>query len=143
MKHPAIIASIILAAGLVLSSVLISSSINTLATEVRQKPVPSLSMPSELAIRSASPIRLMTENYKARELAFVVDWVDAQFIGWCTRKGHPHFFSLSHYVLLLASGIVLWRISRAHLDLPPVVAAGLVLLLWSSPTAQLYSSFYR
>ena len=63
MKHPAIIASLILAAGLVLSSFLISSSINTLATELRQKPVPNLNVPSELAIRSASPIRLMTENY--------------------------------------------------------------------------------
>jgi hypothetical protein len=82
-------------------------------------------------------------NYQARELAFVFDWMDAQFIAWCVSHGHPHFFSLTQYVFQFFAGLTLWSICRQHLSLPPSVSFALVLLLWSCPTAQLYTSFYR
>lgn len=82
-------------------------------------------------------------NYQARELAFVFDWLDAQFIGWSVAHGHPHFFSASHYLFLLAGGFALWRICVCYLDLDRLCAAALVLLLWTAPSAMLYTSFYR
>jgi hypothetical protein len=82
-------------------------------------------------------------NYQARELAFVFDWLDAHFIEWCVRRGWVHFFSATHYVFLGLGGAVLWRICTRYLQLDRVVAFLLVLLLWSSPSAMLYTSFYR
>lgn len=82
-------------------------------------------------------------NYQARELAFVFDWCDARFIGWCFEHGRLHFFSLSHYAFVFFAGVVLWRICVAELALPPLISLALVLLLWTCPTALLYTSFYR
>jgi hypothetical protein len=82
-------------------------------------------------------------NYQARELGFVFDWLDAQFIAASFRHGVVHFFSASHYILLLVAGIALWRIASRHLALPRTVSLALVLLLWTCPTAMLYSSYYR
>jgi hypothetical protein len=82
-------------------------------------------------------------NYQARELAFVFDWLDCQFIAWSVRHGHPHFFSATHYTFLLLGGIALWRIATGHLGLSRIAAFAVVLLLWTCPTAMLYSTFYR
>ena len=82
-------------------------------------------------------------NYQARELGFIFDWLDCQFIAWSVQRGHPHFFSATHYGFLLLAGVALWRIGTRHLGLDRLVAFGLVLLLWTCPTAMLYTSFYR
>ncbi len=82
-------------------------------------------------------------NYQARELAFVFDYLDCQFIAWCAEHGHAHLFSASHYLLLLVAGFALWRICARHLALDHPVALGFVALLWSTPTAIFYTSFYR
>jgi hypothetical protein len=82
-------------------------------------------------------------NYQARELAFVFDWFDAHFIQWCVQHGHPHFFSFSHYGFVFFAGLILWRICVVHLALPPLTSLAFVLLLWTGPTAMLYTSFYR
>ena len=82
-------------------------------------------------------------NYQARELGFVFDWLDCQFIAWSVQRGQPHFFSATHYGFLLLAGIALWRIGTRHLGLDRLVAFGLVLLLWTCPTAMLYTTFYR
>lgn len=82
-------------------------------------------------------------TYQARELGFLFAWLDCQFIAWSVAHGRPHFFSISHYALLLAGGLALWRIAAGHLGLSRCASAALVLLLWSSPSAMLYTSFYR
>lgn len=82
-------------------------------------------------------------NYQARELGFVFDWLDCQFIAWCESRGYPHWVSISHYLLFLLAGLALWRIATNYLALSRIAAFGLVLLLWTCPTAILYSSFYR
>jgi hypothetical protein len=82
-------------------------------------------------------------NYQARELGFVFDWIDCRFIAWCVTRGHPHFFSATHYVFLLVAGIAIWRMATRHFGLGRLAAFGLVLLLWTGPSAVLYTSFYR
>ena len=82
-------------------------------------------------------------HYQARDLSFVFDYADCQFIDWCWRHGHPHFFSAMHYLLLLAAGLVLWRIATRYCGVRRVLAFALVLLLWSGPSVMLYTAFYR
>jgi hypothetical protein len=82
-------------------------------------------------------------NYQAREFGFVFDWLDCRFIAWCAASGHPHFFSATHYVFLLMAGVAVWRMATRHFGLGRVAAFGLVLLLWTGPSAVLYTSFYR
>ncbi len=82
-------------------------------------------------------------NYQARDPGFFFDWLDCQFIAWCVQRGHPHFFSATHYLMHLAAGFALWRIAVRYLGTGRFIALGLVLLLWTSPSAMLYSSFYR
>jgi hypothetical protein len=82
-------------------------------------------------------------TYQARELGHALTWVDSQFIRWCVLAGYPHFFSLTHYLLLLPCGLLLWQIGARSLQLSAPVTLGLVLLLWTSPSAFLYTSYYR
>jgi hypothetical protein len=82
-------------------------------------------------------------HYQARELAFVFDYMDSQFIAWSAEHGHPHLFSACHYLMLLLAGFALWRICAKYLGLDRFVALGFVALLWFAPTAMLYTSFYR
>lgn len=63
MKHPAIIASVILAFGMLISAALISSSLHSLGDAITRKPVGTVSFPSELSIRSGSPIHVTAGNY--------------------------------------------------------------------------------
>lgn len=81
--------------------------------------------------------------YQARELGFVFDFLDAQFFAWCRDRGFLHFFSASHYLFLLGAGLILWTIAVRHLHLGRGLAVGLVLLLWTSPSATLHTSLYR
>jgi hypothetical protein len=53
------------------------------------------------------------------------------------------FFSATHYVFLLAAGFATWRMGTRHFGLGRLAAFGLVLLLWTGPSAVLYTSFYR
>ena len=82
-------------------------------------------------------------NYQARELGFLFDWLDAQFIAACAARGVPHFFSACHYLLHGVAGLALWQIATRHLGLSRVLSFALVLLLWTGPSALLYTSFYR
>ena len=82
-------------------------------------------------------------TYQARELSHLFDWLDVQFIAKCVDAGRPHFFSLTHYAFLLAAGIATWRVANRYFGLGHVVSIGLALLLWTAPTAVLYSSYYR
>ncbi len=80
---------------------------------------------------------------RARELSHVFDYFDSQWIGWSASHGHPHFFSASHYLFHLAAGLVLWWLGSRHFGLSKGASLGLVLLLWTSPSAMLYTSFFR
>ena len=82
-------------------------------------------------------------TYQAREVGHALTYLDSRFILWSVLAGHPHFFSVTHYLLLLACGFLLWQIGARSLKLPAPVSLGLILLLWTSPTAFLYSSYYR
>ena len=82
-------------------------------------------------------------TYQARELGHLLTYLDSRFILESVLAGYPHFFSLTHYLLLLGGGLLLWQIGVQSLRLPRLVTLGLILLLWTSPTAFLFSSYYR
>ena len=80
---------------------------------------------------------------RARELSHGFDWIDSRFIGWSTQHGHPHFFSLSHYLFHLVAGVSAWGFCVNYLRLPKFATFGFVMLIWTSPSAILYTSFFR
>ncbi len=82
-------------------------------------------------------------TYQARELGHLLTYLDSRFILESVLAGYPHFFSVTHYVLLLACGFLLWQIGVRSLELSRAATLGLILLLWTSPSAFLFSSFYR
>ncbi|MGB8167641.1 MAG: hypothetical protein WCF18_09120 [Chthoniobacteraceae bacterium] len=83
------------------------------------------------------------DTYQARELGHLLTYLDSRFILESVVAGYPHFFSVTHYVLLLACGLLIWQIGVRSLALPRGTVLGLILLLWSSPSAFLFSSYYR
>jgi hypothetical protein len=83
------------------------------------------------------------DTYQARELGHLLTYLDSRFILESVLAGYPHFFSVTHYVLLLACGFLIWQIGVRSLRLPRGATLGLILLLWTSPSAFLFSSYYR
>jgi len=82
-------------------------------------------------------------TFQARELGHLLAYVDSQFIRASVLAGWPHFFSLTHYLLLLGCGLLIWQIGTRSLLLGRGTTLGLILLLWTSPSAFLFSSYYR
>ena len=80
---------------------------------------------------------------RARELSHVFDWLDSQVIGLGVLAGLPHFFSASHYLFHLAAGLAFWGVCSRWLGLSNAASFCLVLLLWTSPSAMLYTSSFR
>jgi hypothetical protein len=65
MKNPNVVASIILAIGLVASSLIIARAINNFDTSFRNKNFPGgTSFPSEINFNDRSPLRIMVENFR-------------------------------------------------------------------------------
>jgi hypothetical protein len=89
------------------------------------------------------PTRTDWENFQGRELSYLFDWVDCQFILLCTRAGLPHFISLTHLTLVAAIAVLLFRFARRDCTLPASVALAMVAVWLSSPAALLGANFYR
>jgi hypothetical protein len=81
--------------------------------------------------------------YRARELSYVFDYIDSQFIALGVRLGLPHFLSLIHYIFVILIGCILWQFSVRKLKLNAWAGLCLALLWWTSPTVLLSSSFFR
>lgn len=78
------------------------------------------------------------EHYMARELAHLVEHIDARFIHWCVMAGHPHFLSISNYICVLLICIIgaksLYRFTTSNwfilgallvlLSSPPIITSG-------------------
>jgi hypothetical protein len=73
------------------------------------------------------------EHYMARELAHLVEYIDARFVHWSVMAGHPHFLSISNYVFVLMICIMLTRAMERFLVNKWVICAALLLLLFSPP----------
>lgn len=82
-------------------------------------------------------------TFQARELGHLLTYADSLFIRASVLAGWPHFFSISHYVLLLGCGLLIWQIGTRSLRLNRGATLALILLLWTSPSAFLFTSYYR
>jgi hypothetical protein len=72
--------------------------------------------------------------YRARELSYFLDFIDFKFIEFSIENGFPHFLSLTHYVLSMATGCLLWLFFVRKLNLSPLMGVGLITLFWTSPS---------
>src|SRR3954471_1231607 len=72
-------------------------------------------------------------QYQARELSYVFDYVDAQFIYLCTTLREPHFLSVTNYLLLFVLSMVHWTRSVHYLKVDPLSALFCLLLFWTAP----------
>lgn len=72
--------------------------------------------------------------YRARELSYFFDVIDFQFVKFSIEKGIPHFLSLTHYVLSILTGCVLWLFCVKELNLRPLLGIGWLALFWTSPS---------
>lgn len=83
------------------------------------------------------------DTYQARELGHLLTYLDSRFILESVLAGYPHFFSVSHYGLLLGCGFLIWQIGVRSLEISRWTTLGLILLLWTSPSMFLFTSYYR
>jgi len=70
--------------------------------------------------------------YLARELSYLVDYVDYKFFELSVNLGYPHFLSLIHYVFSFIISMLLWHFCVQDLELGKLNATLLVLLFWTS-----------
>jgi hypothetical protein len=79
--------------------------------------------------------RIMDDGcYRARELCYLLDIIDFKFVKFSIENGFPHFLSLMHYILSIATGCVLWLFCVKELKLRPLMGIGWVVLFWTSPS---------
>lgn len=71
--------------------------------------------------------------YRARELSYFLDVIDFKFVKFSIENGFPHFLSLTHYVLSIITGCVLWLFCVKELNLKPFIGTGWLALFWTSP----------
>jgi hypothetical protein len=71
--------------------------------------------------------------YQARELSYVLDYLDAHFIYLCTKLQEPHFLSVTSYVLLFVLSMAHWTRSVHHLKVDPLSVLLCLLLFWTAP----------
>ena len=88
--------------------------------------------------------RIIEEDlYVSRELSYVFDFLDAQFIALSVSLGYPHFISFSFYVFTIAIGMLLWQFCVVELKLKRWIGLGMLLLFWTSPNAFLGGAYFR
>ena len=83
------------------------------------------------------------DMYQARELSYVLDFIDCKFVEFSVEQGFPHFLSITHYLFSIAIGCVLWLFCLKALNLKPLISLGLFVLFWTSPSIILGENIYR
>ncbi len=81
--------------------------------------------------------------FRARELSFVLDYIDCKFIELSILYGFPHFLSVTHYLFSIAAGCLLWLFCAKELNLKPLAGIGLLALFWTSPGIFLGGAIFR
>ena len=73
-------------------------------------------------------------SYQARELSHFLEYFDANFIDYCVKQGHPHFYSLLNFVFVLAIGMGQWFLTTRYLKTDRWMALCLSGLFWTAPS---------
>ncbi len=82
-------------------------------------------------------------NFQARELSYLVDYVDSKFFELSVNLKHPHFLSLSNYVFSFIIGILLWQFCVKDLELGKLNSTLLILVFWTSTYSILDGILFR
>lgn len=81
-------------------------------------------------------------GWEARQLSFLFDVIDGNFVALCIRLGVPHFRSLTHYVFTLIIMLYMWSFLTRILRLNRLLSLLLIALLITTPSF-IYSYYYR
>ena len=86
-----------------------------------------------------------TENglYQARELSYLVDYLDYNLCRLSARLGFPHYLSCMSYVGLVILAFFVAAFCRKALDLSRPMTNAFLLLLFTHPTILLLGPLYR
>lgn len=88
------------------------------------------------------PLKTDWNHYQARELSYLVDWVDARFIYFCASRGRAHFCSISAMaIILLCVMIQQYFLERDFPKLPPYLAALFSLAFVAAPSSREFVFF--
>ena len=80
--------------------------------------------------------------YQARELSYLVDWIDARLIYFCASLGAAHFYSISAMVILLLCVVLQqYFLERDFPDLPPYLRSFISLAFVASPSCRGFTFF--
>lgn len=81
-------------------------------------------------------------GWEARQLSFLFDVIDGNFVAMCIRLGIPHFRSLTHYLFTFMIMLYLWSLLTRILKLNRLLSLLLIALLLTTPSF-IYSYYYR
>jgi len=81
--------------------------------------------------------------YQARELSYVLDYLDYNFCALCARWGFPHYLSLTSYVGLVILALLIASACRNLLGLSLAVTNALLLLFLTHPVVLFLGPVYR
>src|ERR1043165_9137229 len=81
-------------------------------------------------------------GWEGRQLSFLFDIIDGNFVAFSIRHGVPHFRSLTHYIFTLLLMLYLWSFFTRILKLDRLLSLLLLALLLTTPSF-IYSYYYR
>jgi hypothetical protein len=81
-------------------------------------------------------------GWEARQLSYLFDIVDGNFVALCIRLGYPHFRSLTHYLFTLIIMLYMWSFMTRILRMDRLLSMLLIALLLTTPSF-IYSYYYR
>jgi tetratricopeptide (TPR) repeat protein len=82
-------------------------------------------------------------GFRARELSYLIDFINIKFIKFSIENGFPHFLSITHYLFSVLTGCILWLFCVRELKLKPLIGIGWLILFWTSPSIFLGGYFFR
>jgi hypothetical protein len=83
------------------------------------------------------------DMFQAREASYLFDYLDCKFIELSVRLGHPHFLSLTSYIFLFITSMIIWHFSARELKIPPPIALLNIALFWTSPSIFFAGNYFR
>lgn len=82
------------------------------------------------------------ENFQARELSYLFDYLDLKFIVLCGKLGLAHFLSLTKYLFTLCIVLIFWHLFR-QMGLPLAANALCLLLFLTASSVFNFVYFHR
>jgi hypothetical protein len=81
-------------------------------------------------------------GWEARQLSFIFDVIDGNFIAWCVRLGIPNFRSITQYVFSLFITGYLWVSFTRVMKIDRLISLFMISFLLTTPSF-VYNDYYR